>query len=131
MKTTRITALLISLMSLVFSAPVGAAANIGTYSFLRGTPAELFTDEDWKIFKESLAGALNDPTVGAAKTWENPSTRVSGTITILKAFKQGDADCRLVRITNQAKDRKHTSEPTFCKSADGDWKAKTGRKKGR
>lgn len=112
-------------LGLGFAMPV-AAANIGMYSFLRNTPAELFADEDWRLFKDALNGSLNGAAEGATQTWKNPATRVSGEITILKSSMSGGQDCRQARITNRAKDRKRTSVAVFCKQPDGSWKVRTG-----
>ena len=100
----------------------GAAANIGTWSFLKGTPAEMFTDEDWSIFESNLVSTIGSEQDGASNTWENPKTHNSGTITVLKTLKNGDQDCKLLQITNQAKDRKRVTKPLFCKQPDWGWK---------
>lgn len=123
MKKTTIAVFLLGMLGTAATGPAFALANYGTYSFLRDTPAESFTDEDWKIFKEALNGALNDAKDGETRGWENPATGTSGEITILKTVRKGKLDCREVKLTNQAKDRKRTSGQAFCISDDGLWKA--------
>ena len=128
MKEIRILALLLFLPGLGFSMPASALANVGTYAFLKNTPAELFSDEDWKLFEDSLNSALDGAADGETKTWANPNGKVSGEITLVKSVKKGGTDCRRVRVTNQAKDRKRTSGAIFCKQPDGGWKTYTGKK---
>lgn len=121
MKKIRITALLVCLMGLGFSMPAHAV-NIGNYPFLKNTPAELFSDDDWKIFRETLNNALRELADGTTKTWENPSTKVSGSITVVTTVKNSDTDCRHVKITSLAKEQKGSSGAIFCKEPDGSWK---------
>jgi len=121
MKKIRITALLVSLMGLGFSMPA-SAANIGNYPFLKNTPAESFGDEDWKIFRETLNSALSESADGTTKTWENPSTKVSGEITLVTTVKNSDTHCRHVKTTSLAKDQRGSAGAIFCKEPDGSWK---------
>lgn len=129
-RTTTIT-LMALMLSAAFTMPAHAVANFGTYSFLKNTPAQQFTDEDWKMFEDTLNGALNEAADGASKTWENPNTKASGEIKILKTVKKGDMDCRELKITNQSKDRKRTTGQIFCKQPDASWKVFTGKPKNR
>jgi surface antigen len=131
MKKTRIAALLLGMLGTTATGPAFALADFGTYSFLRDTPAEAFTDEDWKIFKEALNGALNDAKDGETRGWENPATGASGEFTILKTVVKTDADCREVRMTNKAGNRTRTTGQVFCVGNDGIWKIGPVRKKSR
>lgn len=106
----------------IFPPIVGAVATIGSYSFLKGTPAEYFTDEDWTAYESAIIDALNNSKDGESKTWQNPNSQASGKLTVLKSLKTADKDCRLLKIANQAKKRKRVSDQLFCKQADGQWK---------
>lgn len=131
MKKTRIAALLLTLLGMAVSAPSWAVANFGTWSFLRNTPAESFTDEDWKIFKETLNSALNEAADGESRTWENPATGAGGEFTILKTVKSAKSDCREVKMANHAGNRSRTSGQVFCVGDDGIWRLGPARKTGR
>ncbi len=96
-------------------------ANIGTWSFLRNTPAELFSKEDWAIFQATLEKALDAGQEGEVNTWENPKSQYSGEITVLRTLARSGRECRAVRITSQAADRSRTSVQIFCRSGDGAW----------
>lgn len=97
-------------------------ANIGSWSFLRNTPAELFSKEDWAIFQATLEKALDAGQEGEVNTWENPRSQYSGEITVLRTLARSGRECRAVRITNQAADRSRTSVQIFCRSGDGAWR---------
>lgn len=131
MKKATTVALLLASLGTAVSAPAWALANFGTFSFLRNTPAESFTDEDWKIFKEALNGALNEAADGESRTWENPATGAGGEFTILKTVKSAKSDCREVKMTNHAGNRSRTSGQVFCVGDDGVWKLGPARKTGR
>jgi surface antigen len=122
MKKTTIAAFLLGLLGTAFTGPTWALANYGTWSFLRDTPAEFFTDDDWKVFKEALNGALNNAKDGETRSWENPATGASGEFTILRTVVKKNVDCREVRMTNRAGNRTRTTGQVFCVGDDGIWK---------
>lgn len=122
MTKIKISAVAAGLLALSFSLPAGATAEIGNYSFLRNTPAERFSDEDWMLFKASLKASLDEGKTGETKTWDNEKTDASGEVTLVKSQAGKDKNCRRVRVTNRVKDRKRTSEATFCLQDDGQWK---------
>jgi surface antigen len=97
-------------------------ANIGTWSFLQGTPAETFNKQDWSIFETSIADTLNNAQDSETKTWANPKTKMSGELQVLRTVKTAAQDCRLLKITNHAKDNTNEMELIFCKQPDGKWK---------
>lgn len=112
----------LAIMELLFPANCMALADIGTYSFLRNSPAELFGDQDWALFEGKLIQALNDNKEGVVYTWENPKSQYSGEITVIKTVSQGARECRAVKVVSQASDRSRTSIQIFCKADGGDWK---------
>ncbi len=100
----------------------GAVANIGTWSFLQGTPAEAFNRQDWSIFGDSIDNTLENAADGSTTAWENPKTKSSGEIEILRTVRNSAHFCRLVRITNQAKNSSNVMDLIFCKQPNGEWK---------
>jgi surface antigen len=114
-------AVLIAGLSLTSTASI-AAPTTGTWSFLKDTPAEYFTKEDWTIFKSAVEETLNDAVEGSSKTWKNPKTNSYGEITVLRDLNSNVHDCRLLQISNHAKDRQKTSKQFFCLQSDGLWK---------
>ena len=99
-----------------------AIANIGTWSFLQGTPAETFTKQDWSIFRSSINDTLNNAQDNETKSWSNPKTNVSGEIEVLRSVNNAAHDCRLLKISNHAKNNDNVMELIFCKQTDGTWK---------
>jgi surface antigen len=122
MKISSTAAILSALLGVATTGPAFGLANIGTWSFLRNSPAELFSDQDWAIFEAALNQALDNNAQGVVKTWENPRSQFSGEITVLRTVTRGNNECRAVRITNQASNRSRTSEQIFCKSGNGAWR---------
>lgn len=112
------------LSTIILSTPnvCGALANIGTWSFLQGTPAETFTKQDWSIFEASINDTLDNAQDNESKSWVNPKTKVSGEIEVLRTVNNAAHNCRLLKITNHAKDLNNEMELIFCKQADGKWK---------
>ena len=114
---------LLALLTAALSPPAFGLANIGSYSFLRNSPAELFSADDWALFEATLMKALNANDEGEVKTWENPKSQYSGEIMVIKTVAKGTNECRAVRITSQAADRSRSSVQIFCrKGLNGDWK---------
>ncbi|MFZ4700598.1 MAG: hypothetical protein ACOYMG_11170 [Candidatus Methylumidiphilus sp.] len=99
-----------------------AAANIGTWSFLQGTPAEIFNKQDWSIFEASINDTLDNAQDNESKSWENPKTKVSGEIEVLRTVNNAAHHCRLLKINNHAKDLNNEIELIFCKQPSGKWK---------
>jgi surface antigen len=130
MRKTTVAAILLGTLGASVTGPAYAVANVGTWtSIFRGTPAELFTDDDWAAFKASLNDALNEAKDGETRNWGNPATGAGGEITILKTVVRSNSDCREVKIANQAKNRKRTTGQVFCVGGDGVWKLGPARKK--
>ena len=128
MKPTRIAMLLLSLSGIAFTAPSHAIAYYGTYSsILWNTPGQYFTDDDWKLFENTLNNTLNTAKDGETRAWANPATKASGEFTILRSVQRGDNSCREVKIISQAQGRRRVLGKAFCKQDDGTWKVVSGR----
>lgn len=111
------------LASMVALAPnvCNAVANIVTWSFLNGTPAETFTKQDWSIFESAISDTLNNAQDEETKTWANSKTNASGEIKVLRTVKTPAQYCRLAQITNKSPDRENVMELIFCKQPNGKW----------
>jgi surface antigen len=128
MKRHSISTLIAALLLGMASLPAFSAATTGTWSFLKGTPAELFSEEDWTLFKDAVKGVLETGEVGASQAWASQKSTAKGEVEVVKLTKDGGKDCKKLKITNQAKDRKRISSPVFCKQPDGQWKLSGGKK---
>ncbi|MEI7868926.1 MAG: RT0821/Lpp0805 family surface protein [Candidatus Methylumidiphilus sp.] len=127
MKINRKAFVLSLLTAVAFMVPgsCGAVANIGTWSFLQGTPAETFNKQDWSIFESTMTDTLNTAQDEETKTWQNPKTKTSGEIKVLRTVNNSAHDCRLLKITNNAQGNSNELELIFCKQPDGKWKIAT------
>lgn len=96
------------------AAALPVAAQSQLYGTLKGTPAEVFDDEDRRLFREASNKALNEAAVDEVVRWENPKTQSHGELTVLSTFEWKKAPCRKLRVSNEARERKATNEFNFC-----------------
>jgi surface antigen len=105
-------------------AAVPAPAQQGWFSLFRNTPAEQFDDEDLRLFIEASRKALNETPEQGTVSWENPKTQSRGDVTVLSQFTWQEHACRKIRIVNEARGRKGTTTPSFCR-VDDKWRVVT------
>jgi surface antigen len=106
------------LAAVLASAVPALAANL---SFLNDAPFTHFTDEDHRIFSETLNNALDKGADGESRAWTNPKTKASGEIKPLKSFERNGVACRTAHIANKAKGRSSVMEYNFCRQPSGTW----------
>lgn len=96
------------------AAAFSAAAQSQLYGTLKGTPAEVFDDEDRRLFGEASKKALDEAAVDEVVRWENPKTQSHGELKVLSTFEWKKAPCRKIRVSNEARGRKATNDFNFC-----------------
>jgi surface antigen len=106
------------LVAVLAAAAPALASNL---NFMKDTPYTHFTDEDHKIFNETLNDTLNNGADGESRAWSNPKTKAGGEVKPLKTFERKGTPCRTVYIANKAKGRSASSKYNFCKQASGTW----------
>ena len=99
----------------------GLPALASNLDFMKDTPYTHFTDEDHKIFNQTLNDTLNKGADGESREWSNPKSKASGEVKELKTFERKGMPCRTVYIANKAKGRSGNAEYNFCKQASGIW----------
>ena len=104
------------LVLLVTATPFAMAQN--WVGLLKNTPAELFDEEDLRLFLDTSRKALNEAPDGQTLTWENPKTRARGEITVRKSFESKGRPCKELQLRNQAGGRKGESNVSLCKVED-------------
>jgi surface antigen len=98
------------------ASPAALAQNwIG---MLKNTPAERFDDEDLRIFMDTARKALNEAPLNQPQRWENPKTRASGSITVLRSFESKGLPCKEVQLHNEVPGRKGGAKFSLCKLED-------------
>jgi surface antigen len=100
---------------------LSAPANALNWRFLKYSPISFFNDEDWRLLRETGQDALDSQADGAAVSWENPQTRNSGRITLIKTYEANGTTCRQVEVVNHGGGQTGTSVFNFCRNADGNW----------
>ena len=103
---------------LVFFATTASAQYV---ALLKNSPAELFDDEDLKLFLEAARRALDEGGEKQSFAWQNPKTGHRGEFTVLKAFQSKERDCKRVGVHNEAQGRKSDMRHNLCK-VDGRWR---------
>lgn len=106
------------LVAVLAAAAPALAVNL---NFMKDTPYTHFTDEDHKIFNQTLNDALNKGADGESRSWSNPKSKAGGEVKALKTFERKGMACRTVYIANKAKGRSANAEYNFCKQASGAW----------
>jgi surface antigen len=98
----------------------GAAAQRGMGSLMKGTPEELFTEQDNALRLEALGKAAEAPP-GDPVPWSNGATSHRGDVTVTRAFESQGRPCKELRLRNEAGNRKGESRVSACQ-VDGKWR---------
>jgi len=111
-------------------APIVAAALVALCTsasaqnwvgLLKNTPAELFNEEDLRLFLEASKKALGDTPAGEAVKWQNPVSGARGELKVIRLFNWHDHPCRQIRVSSEAGDRKGSNLLNLCQ-VEGKWK---------
>jgi len=103
------------------AAAFSVSAQSQLYGTTKGTPSELFDDEDRRLFREASNKALNEAAVNEVVRWENPKTESHGEVKVVSTFEWKKSPCRKIRVSNQARTRKATSDFNLCRIGEK-WK---------
>ena len=106
------------IFAIVIAALSSAAAAQNWVGLLKNTPAELFDEEDLRLFLDTSRKALNEAPDGQTLTWENPKTRARGDVTVRRTFESKGRPCKDLQLRNQAGGRKGESNVSLCKVED-------------
>ncbi len=109
-------------LAVVLSAAVTLTAEGTNLRWLDHSPARFFTDADWQMLSAKSDEALNEGEDGREYTWSNPETGNSGSFVAGPAEDRGGLSCRLMTIVTQARTASNTSQFTFCRQENGEWK---------
>ena len=109
---------LAAFLSAAFILPV-EGANL---RWLDHSPARFFTDADWQLLSAKSDEVLNEGEDGREYGWSNPESGSSGSFMAQPAEDRGGLSCRLVTIVTQARTASNTSQFTFCRQENGEWK---------
>lgn len=90
--------------------------------WLDHSPARFFTDTDWQILSAKSDEVLNEGEDGQEYSWSNPESGSSGSFMAEPVDDRGGLSCRLMTIVTQARSASNTSQFTFCRQENGEWK---------
>ena len=94
------------------------------WSWMESSPASHFNETDWEILRETARDLLDNGDNGTSRSWSNPDTQNSGTITVINKGQIDGQVCRRIRFENiaGAKNLSGTGTYFLCKQEDGTWK---------
>lgn len=106
------------------AAVVPPASAAGWIPLLKNTPAEVFDDDDLRLFLDTGAKALATDETGATFDWKNPDTGAGGSFRALgTAPSVQGLPCKRLRMSVYAKKRKEVGTSlTACRTAEGKWR---------
>ena len=90
--------------------------------WLKDTPAEAFTEQDWQLLQDTVLKALNESAVGDRLTWNNPASGNSGSVTNMGPADREGRRCIRLGIHNRTDSVSGSSVARFCRQGDGSWK---------
>ena len=110
-----------SVLVVCLAAASPAFAQSQLYGTMKGTPSELFDDEDRRLFRAAVKKALDEAAVDEVVRWENPKTESHGELKVLSTFEWKNAPCRKIRVSNAARTRKSSNDFNLCRVGEK-WK---------
>jgi surface antigen len=109
-------------IAVLLSAAVILPVEGANLQWLDHSPARFFTDADWQILSAKSDEVLNEGEDGREYSWSNPETGSSGSFMAEPAVERGGLNCRLLTIVTQARTASNTSQFTFCRQENGEWR---------
>jgi len=100
---------------------VAGSASAQYVALLKNGPAELFDDEDLKLFLEAARKTLDQGGEKQSFAWQNPNTGHRGEFTVLKTFQSKAGACKRIGVHNEAQGRKSDMRHNLC-NLDGRWR---------
>lgn len=89
------------------------------------TPFAQFTDEDYKLFFDSVRKAASGEPGGAPVDWANGASGARGMVRYTRALQRPEGDCREMQGENTARGRTEPFRVTVCKDPKGEWRLAT------
>ena len=81
-----------------------------------------YQGDDTKIIMQVGGDMLRNAQDGESRSWSNPQTGHSGTITVVRSYKRGNLPCRDAQVNSQLGERNVVYVLPVCQIADGSWK---------
>lgn len=84
-------------------------------------------DSDLAQIKTAVNNGLDNQPVGSTESWTNPETGNYGKVTLAKIFTIDTIDCRRIRYSFTASNKKHwLLDLDYCKNANEQWVRQPG-----
>ena len=99
----------------------GTADAQGMRSLLKGTPAELFNEQDNRLMLDAANRVLDGAPENEPVEWANTQTNHRGDVTLTRGFESQGRPCKELRLRNQAGNRSGESRVIACQ-VDGKWR---------
>lgn len=91
-------------IALAFVLSCLAAAPAGAFDarFLNQAPIRFMNDADIAAMQRTVQEVLEEAKDGETRTWENPDSGNSGSVTAVESFARDDLPCRRIELVNHA-----------------------------
>jgi len=106
-------------VALLIAAP---AANATNSWFAKRSAVAHMSDADRAILTGAMQTLLSDKPDGSAAEWSNPDTGSHGTLQVAGTHEDYGTTCRLLRMTNMAKQIISKGDFRLCKDDEGVWR---------
>lgn len=106
-------------VALFIAAP---AANATNSWFAKRSAVVHMSDADRAILTEAMQSLLSNEPDGSFVEWSNPDTGSHGTLQVAGTHKDYGTTCRLLRMTNTAKQITRKGDFRLCKDDKGVWR---------
>jgi surface antigen len=100
---------------------VASAASAQFVALLQNSPAQLFDDEDLRLFLDAARKALDDGAVDQKYPWQNAKNGHRGEFTVVSKFESQGRTCKRIGVHNEAQGRKSDMRHNLC-VVDGRWR---------
>ena len=107
----------------IIAAPFELIGNIGKRMFsLSDEQIKELSKQDLELAKQTLIDLLPSNDLNKTKYWNNPTTSVSGEVTLIKIDSINDKPCKTFHVKIRKKKLGFVDKnTTICLNADGEW----------
>ena len=111
-----------ALAAVVLGACLAAPAAAQQWaSVFKGSPMEVFNEDDMRLFLAAARQALERPADPQPLGWSNAKNGHQGNVVVLRAFDSKGRECKELQVRTEAQGRKGDDRLYFCR-IEGEWK---------
>jgi hypothetical protein len=101
---------------------VSAPAEAVNWRWLKYSPVESFTQQDWELLRGAARTALNEGKDGDTVNWDNPESGNAGYAQVLTTERGNGGTCRMLQLFNESGGTQGSTRLRLCQMEDGTWR---------